>query len=136
MAYSANYMLGKRRIEETYNAGKADNDYAQVMERQRASRQMNATAYSQKQQRVNLAFGGASGGGNQRYSGQYARAFGNYQQGAAQQYGDQFAQNQQNVRGLQSQYQSMWNNRIGDLDQNEISEAERQASLAAQLRGL
>lgn len=134
--YSAQYLLGKRRIEDNYNLGKADNDYAQVMERMRAQRGLDQTAYNQRQARQNLAFRGSTSGTNQRFSGQYQRAFGQYQQGAAQAYGDQLYANQGNMRALQAQYQSIWNNRIHDLDQNEVSEAERRAALAAELRGL
>lgn len=134
--YGASYLLGKRRIEDNYNLSKQSNDYAQALASQQAKRGLDRMAYQYGKQREAMPWGYGSRGLNQRTSGQYAKAFGDYQTNRSADFGDSLLSNAARQQELMSQYQSIWNNRVHDLDQNEVSEADRRAALAAQLRGL
>ena len=130
---SPGYVMGKRQIEDTYALGTAGNTYQRsVLQRNRGQQQAQMGRQFAQQARQNPWSYARRG---MLKSGAYNQALQNWaynknqaEQTAAQQYADAVFGNTQGQAMLEQQ-------RSRGLEGLELSEAERIAQLAAQLRG-
>lgn len=128
------YIMGKRKVEDTYALQTAGNKYQKSVLGRDYAQQQDQMARQAQQSRNSLGWGAAARG--MTHSSNYNQQLANWAYNrnlstsqAAQQYADAMFGNTQNQALLEQ-------GRSRDLESLDLSEAQRIAALAAQLRSV
>lgn len=121
---SPRYLLGKRRIQETYDAGRSAADYAEVLEKTRERNARDRATFDETLNRRNNAWaaprrGMHSWGGGQMRQNQTA------DEQWRRNWQDHYLQNQQRVQQIELQRQQLLRDRDYSLQDLELQETER-----------
>lgn len=133
-ADSAKYLITKRRAQEAYDIGKANQDYNETLAKNTWGSTQGNLNYTWNRARDNAAWAGANKGFGKTGSS-YGRAMESYNQGRTTAWDQALRSHQQQMDSIARARAELLRQRDTTIQDADLSEAERKMNLASQLRG-